>query len=219
MQRFKEASDMYSDDLIELIARHKSPNVFNPWRDNDPLDAGNDFSGASCRAQRLWRHFNCIPHYLLIGEAPGYQGCHFSGVPFTNEKLILDGKVPRVEWSARITRRDKPWSEPSATIVWGMLREIGIANDVVMWNAFAWHPHKPGEPMSNRAPTKPELASGANVLRAVVEYFKGALVIAVGQVAYKALQSLNVSVHARVRHPSMGGAREFRDGLAQLVRI
>lgn len=212
---------MYSDDLVELIATHTSPNVFNPWRDNDPLDVGNDFSGASCRRQRLWRHFNCIPHYLLIGEAPGYQGCHFSGVPFTNEKLILDGKVPRVEWSARITRREKPWSEPSATIVWGMLRELGIARDVVMWNAFAWHPHKPGEPMSNRAPTKPELASGANVLRAVVDYFTGtgAKVVAIGRVAEAILRRLEVRVNGCVRHPSMGGANEFRDGLAQLIRV
>lgn len=208
---------MYLSDLISEIGKYSSPNVFNPWLSCDPLDAAENFYGATNRRDRLFRHFNCIPHYLLIGEAPGYQGCHFSGVPFTNEKLILDGMVPRVTAEERITTRAKPWSEPSATIVWRELHEIGIANDVVMWNAFSWHPHKPDEPMSNRAPTKQELSSGAEVLRLVVAYFKGAKVIAVGKVAEASLRRLGVPLHGCLRHPSMGGANAFRAGLAKLA--
>lgn len=210
-------SEIYIDDLIAMIARYNAPNVFNPWQQNDPLDVAAHFSGAVNRQQRLFRHFNCIPHYLLIGEAPGYQGCHFSGVPFTNEKLILSGKVPRVTMTERITSREKPWSEPSATVVWGALHELGIASDVVMWNAFAWHPHKPSEPMSNRAPTKQELTSGAGVLRAVVDYFKGAKIIAVGKVSEAILRRLEVPLNGCVRHPSMGGANEFRAGMAKFA--
>lgn len=202
-------------ELIDQIRAFTLPDVFNPWRNRDPLDAYEH--AADMRCQRLKAHFDCEPEFLLVGEAPGYQGCHFAGVPFTNEKLLLDGVVPRCELTHRITFREKPWSEPSATIVWKQLCELGIAERTVMWNAFAWHPHKPGEPMSNRAPTMPEMRLGLPVLRGVLERFKGAKVIAVGNVATNGLRSLYVRLHGTVRHPSMGGANQFRDQLAALV--
>lgn len=201
--------------LLDAITNFSAPNVFNPWRDGDPLDAyGNE--GSSHRVARLAQHFNCLPSFMLIGEAPGYQGCHFSGVPFTNEALLLDGAVPRVPCHARITTRPLPWREPSATIVWKELHRLGIAAETVMWNAFAWHPHKPGEPMSNRAPTKQELKAGSDVLRAVLNHFNGCRYIAVGQVAKRALEQTGISVFATVRHPSMGGANQFREQMVAL---
>jgi hypothetical protein len=207
------------DTILGAISAFNGENVFNPWRDSDPLDVSDPpHYAAHYRRERLFRHFNCIPRYLLVGEAPGYQGCHFSGVPFTHEALLMDGAIPRIgALSARITSRPKPWREPSATIVWRTLHELRIADDVVMWNAFAWHPHKPGEPMSNRAPTKDEPYSGQNILQAVCDYFGGAKLIAVGRVAEKALKLLRLTADAAVRHPSMGGAAEFRDGLRHLV--
>jgi uracil-DNA glycosylase len=209
-------------DLIDSIAAFQSTNVFNPWRDNDPLDY--PLLGALARRDRLFDHFDCAdPRLLLIGEAPGYQGCHFSGIAFTNESLLMRNMVPRVSRlgaNNRITMRLKPWSEPSATIVWGELHRLGIATTTIMWNAFAWHPHKPGEPMSNRAPTRVEVENGWNVLRAVLTYFvadRGARVIAVGNIAADALKRLDVQAVEKVRHPSMGGARKFRAGIERLA--
>jgi uracil-DNA glycosylase len=169
------------------------------------------------RLVRLLQHFDCIPKYLLIGEAPGYQGCHFSGIPFTNEKLLLEGRVPRVKVNLRITRREPPWSEPTATVMWKTLRDLGIDEETVMWNAFAWHPFRPDEPMSNRAPTDAELVKGIDVLRAVTSHFKGEQVIAVGRVAERALKRLGVAVNGSVRHPSYGGVTDFRNGMAALI--
>lgn len=204
------------DSLFSAISEFTSPNVFNPWRDADPLDVDRDI-GARKRLERLWLHFNCDPEFLLIGEAPGYQGCHFSGVAFTNEALLKDGAIPRIDMQGeRITSRTLPWREPSATIVWKQLHAMGIAERTVMWNAFAWHPHKPSEPMSNRAPTKLELKSGSEILRAVLSHFKGCRYIAVGQVAKAALGAAGISVFATVRHPSMGGANQFREQMAAL---
>ena len=107
------------DEISDFIA----PNVFNPWRDADPLDSKDcvyENYGVLERRARLRSHFETQPTLLLIGEAPGYQGCHFSGVPFTNEKLIIDGAIPRVFSVGRITTRPRPWCEPSATIVGGI---------------------------------------------------------------------------------------------------
>lgn len=203
------------NDLIEQLAEFTAPNVFNPWRDMDPLDVG---FGHLHRRLRLARHFNVRPKLLLIGEAPGYQGCHFSGVPFTNEKLILDGAIPRVHTTGRLTKRERPWREPSATIVWRTLHELGLAEHVVLWNAFAWHPHKPGNPMSNRAPTRTELEQGRPVLMKVLEYFEGVPIVPVGRVAARTLADLKVEAMHNVRHPSMGGANDFCTGMMNLAR-
>ncbi len=169
------------------------------------------------RFYRLERHFDCDPLMLLVGEAPGYQGCHFSGVPFTNEKLILDGKIPRVHAPARITSRQRSFCEPSATIVWGALHDLGFADRVVMWNAFAWHPHKPGEPYSNRAPARAELQSGIPVLRAVLSHFSGVPIVPIGRVAESTLKLMGVEARPALRHPSMGGASQFRAGLTEIA--
>jgi len=204
-----------TDKLIHRLADFSFPHVFNPWNQHDILDAGG--GGPYARMDRLRQHFNCTPKYLLIGEAPGYQGCHFSGVPFTNEKLLLEGVVPRIECKDRLTSRKLPWCEPSATIVWGTLHSLRIADCTVMWNAFAWHPHKPGEPMSNRAPTAQELRFGLEILKGVLKLFEPAKLIAVGNKSRETLESLGIWNAKHVRHPSMGGAKQFREGMKKIV--
>jgi hypothetical protein len=59
--------------------------VFNPGRDIDPLDVS-PIGATLGRLRRLRLHFNCEPDFLLIGEVPGYQGCHYSVAPFTLER-------------------------------------------------------------------------------------------------------------------------------------
>ena len=200
----------------------RSKHVFNPWAESDPLDnigpAGVSDMGPDGRLARLRAHFSVSPELVLVGEASGYQGCHFSGMAFTNERLLLERQIPRVVTAGRLTTRARPWCEPSATVVWGALHALGLADRTVLWNAFAWHPYKPGERYSNRAPTRDELEAGRDVLDGVLTAFDGATVVAVGQVAERSLRELGRAPHATVRHPSMGGANEFRSGLAVLAR-
>lgn len=211
-------------EFWQALASFESVDVFNPWRQWDPLDGGPigsfgpSTTGPLGRLARLYAHFDCSPRFLLVGEAPGYQGCHFSGVPFTNEALLLKGTVSRIKVDGRLTRRPLSWSEPSATIMWGALHDLGVADQVVLWNAFAWHPHKAGKLYSNRAPTTKELAAGQPILEYVIERFRDAKLVAVGQVAAKTLAHLGHEPYAVLRHPSMGGAPEFREGLRRLVR-
>lgn len=201
--------------LIDMLTGYNGSLVFNPWRDIDDMDSVN-FPYIS-RIQRLVQHLSVDAKYLLIGEAPGYQGCHFSGVPFTNEKLLIDGIIPRVRCDHRFTNRELPWSEPSATVIWRTLNSLSIAESTVLWNAFAFHPHCAGKVYSNRAPTKEELLGNKHILRTVVEMFPGATMVAVGNVAKRALFDLGYSNFEHVRHPSMGGATKFRDGMESLV--
>jgi uracil-DNA glycosylase len=166
----------------------------------------------------LQAHFSIRPRFVLLGEAPGYQGCHFSGIPFTNEKLLLEGRIPRVSVTDRLTHRPRPWCEPSATVVWGALHALGIASETVLWNTFAWHPFKPGQPYSNRAPTRSELECGRLVLEAVLDAFAPAAIVAVGKVAERTLGLLGRRPTVTLRHPSMGGATAFRAGLTEFVK-
>jgi uracil-DNA glycosylase len=205
----------------DLLRSFRSPGVFNPWCDEDPLDrlgGRSDGCGPKGRLERLQAHFSIKPKLLLLGEAAGYQGCHFSGIPFTNEKLLLAGRIPRVGVTDRLTERPRPWCEPSATVVWGVLHDLGLAEHTVLWNTFAWHPYKSGNLYSNRAPTRTELELGQPVLEAVLDTFSKALVVAVGKVAERTLVSLGRTPGATVRHPSMGGANEFRAGLKALMK-
>jgi uracil-DNA glycosylase len=201
-------------ELWDRLREFRSENVFNPWGETDPLDL--PLRSPFERAARLDAHFDVNAKYLLIGEAPGYRGCHFSGVPFTCEKQIAAGIVPRVH-AERFTSRDLPWSEGSASVIWGTLHELGIEEQTVMWNAFAFHPHDPGNTMTNRAPTREELLCGMDILAMVVEAFPAATRIAVGKTAAATLKNLNFRIDHEVRHPSMGGANLFRSQMRGLA--
>lgn len=202
------------DKFWERLQGFGAPDVFNPWADHDVHDLMPD--AADGRVARLQRHFAGPTKFLLVGEAPGYRGCHFSGIPFTCEKQIAAGIVPRVT-AGRITQRIIPYSEASATVIWRTLYQLNIAENTKMWNAFAWHPHVEGLPMSNRTPTPREVHEALPLLAAVVKEFRDARVIAVGAIASRMLKALDIG-HYPVRHPAMGGARYFLEGMEKLAR-
>jgi uracil-DNA glycosylase len=129
---------------------------------------------------------------LLVGEAAGYRGARVSGIPFTSERQ-LTGNGP---------------AEASATIVHRVLDELGLAEHVLLWNVVPTHPHRPGEPESNRRPHAAEIEASSTFLELLAT---GREVVPVGRVAEAALGI------AGIRHPSHGGAQEFRAGLAARV--
>jgi uracil-DNA glycosylase len=126
---------------------------------------------------------------LLVGEAPGYRGARVSGVPFTSERQ-LTGTGP---------------AEATATIVRRILQELELEDDTLCWNAVPTHP---GTESSNRRPTRTEVVAGARFLQHLA---RNRRVLAVGRVAAAATEAPSV------RHPSHGGAEEFRAGLLQFA--
>jgi len=126
---------------------------------------------------------------LLVGEAAGYRGARISGIPFTSERQ-LTGDGP---------------AEATATVVHRVMTELGLEDDVLLWNVVPTHP---GGPSSNRPPTRVEIEAGRPFVDGLTP---GRTVIAVGRVAAGALGG------AYVRHPSHGGAVAFRQGLRALL--
>lgn len=190
--------------------------LFNPWRDHCPNDAfGN---GPVEKLERLALHLDCQADYILIGEAPGYQGCRYSGIAFTSERLLSEGGIPRLPVvSARLSTRRLPFSEPSATIVWKTLYRLGIAERTILWNAVQLHPHRSDNIWSNRTPRPDEIALGKPALALLIESFPNAKLIAVGKKSEELLQKMGVLVSGAVRHPAFGGAAEFASGLELLI--
>jgi uracil-DNA glycosylase len=147
--------------------------------------------GAAERCERLaaFLEARAGARILLVGEAPGYRGARVSGIPFTSERL-LTGRGP---------------AEATATIVHRVLGELGIEDDVLLWNVVPTHP---GTETSNRSPTRGEVAAGRVFAD---ELASGRHVVAVGRVAHGALGG------TYVRHPSHGGAVAFTAALHALI--
>jgi uracil-DNA glycosylase len=192
------------------------PGLFNPWADYCSFDLPSNGPGE--KLLRLAAHLDCEPRFILCGEAPGYQGCRHSGVAFTSERLLLEGAIPRITESApRLTSRNKPFSEPSATIVWKVLYRLGIAEDTILWNSVQLHPHRAEDAHTNRTPAPAEIALGAPAMRILADAFPEAKIVAIGRKAEGLLQEMGIRVASAVRHPANGGATKFAEGLAALV--
>lgn len=196
-------------DFVVRLAAARPARLINPWADErQDLDRP---GAAAIRAANLEAYLrDRLPHcrLLLVGEAPGYQGCRFSGIAFTSERTLLP--------ASRTSVRPEGWSEPSATIVHRVLVELGLEAATILWNACPFHPAG-ATPLSNRTPTPAELTIGIPYLdrleALLADAGRAPLVVAIGRSAQRSLPEGTPAV----RHPANGGSRAFRDGLIALV--
>ena len=220
------------DEFLRLLKRSPSHAVFNPWWEVDEQnDIGRNAPAIRRKQLRAYLQERLRTATLaVIGEAVGYRGGHFSGIPMTSERLLL-GRSQKVRLEsndffsdAKPRRTSKPekrpdgFSEPTATIVWGTLLRLGLKPEqFVLWNAFPWHSFDSRRGMlSNRMPNRSERVAGLPVLKAFLELFSCHQVVALGKIAAAQLEELNVNAHC-VRHPASGGAKLFRQQIAKIV--
>jgi uracil-DNA glycosylase len=154
----------------------------------------NQYEASPQRRARLRAYLDArsSARWLLVGEAAGYRGARVSGVPFTSERQVSGGGP----------------GEASATIVHRLLGELGAESEVLLWNLVPTHPHLPGDPESNRRPTRGEIETASPFIQRLA---RGRRVVPIGRLAHAELGG------AYIRHPSHGGAREFRAALIQLL--
>lgn len=157
------------------------------------------------------------PHVLLVGEAPGYNGCRITGIPFTAEKnlsiVYRQNMLFGYENGFMVRDQHKLQSENSASIVWNVLNELNYYP--LMWNAFPFHPYQKGNTESNRKPTSSELSIGKIVLQDLLNMFEIKKIIGVGKVAENILNHLGFR-GIGIRHPSMGGKKLFVEQMKKL---
>jgi uracil-DNA glycosylase len=150
-------------------------------------DTYNQYAGSELRRERLRAYLaaRAGAETILVGEAAGYRGARVSGIPFTSERQ-LTGSGP---------------AEASATVVHRVLAELGLEDEVLLWNVVPTHPGTAG---SNRRPSSAEVAAARPFL---AELTRGRRVLAVGRLAEAVLGA------PYVRHPAHGGGRVFSEGI------
>jgi uracil-DNA glycosylase len=183
--RLRRTVDDMSPSLrtfVDDLARAEIGATFNQYQDS-PLRRARVAAYLTLRGSA---------RLLLVGEAAGYRGARVSGIPFTSERL-LNGTGP---------------GEATATIVHEVLTDLGVDRDLLLWNLVPTHPHQPGNPESNRRPTRDEVEAGRTFLHRLAG---GRRIVPIGRLAQAELGG------PYIRHPSHGGKSEFRAALVQLL--
>lgn len=222
-------------DFLRSIAEYEATSdTFNPWLEFDPIyDFGEEAPAIRLAHLREYLGYRIEKaKYLLVAEAVGYQGAKFSGIPMTSERILLGhhGDIPVIDIMPNLrahrtsnrlnapskTVKECGFAEPTATIVWGLIRELRLRpGEVILWNTFPFHPFQKAKgALSNRPPRRDELALGKEYLDRLLSLCPHEVqIIGVGE---KASQTLGEGC-LKVRHPANGGATMFREQMSKLV--
>lgn len=215
------------DTFVNALALQNAPDNFsrNPYQGNNPEDIDRRYN----LTYYLKKMQELNPSCLFIGEAPGRWGCYVSGVPFTDENTLLHHDFFKL-LDCNIKRRFsedstiKPLKENSANVVWERLDKIPTRNLPLMWNIYPFHPSSvvseysaPGE-RPNRKPTHAECQVGRNILKLLLNCFEIKQIYAIGRTAEAILKNDFPDIKY-IRHPSMGGINEFRNGFNKIYLL
>lgn len=227
--------------IAEFISRLQNfdayDGVFNPWRD---FDTTYDCSpqAPAIRSNQLTQYLseriNSV-RILNVGEALGFNGGKFTGIPMMSERILLGHhrEIPSecvLSSTAVRTSNEaaapKPsiqaygYTEQTATIVWKVIQ--AQSQQIVNWNAFPFHPYTAEGRLTNRPAsrfTDAERAIGASILRALLNLISSnnVTVVAIGNQARDTLTDIGIPPHFCVRHPANGGARDFTTGMREVL--
>ena len=200
-----------------LAAGPRDPHlVFNPWRDHDERDRTPRSASPRIRLENMQAYLEArsrSARVMLLGEAPSHRGCRFTGIAFCSEVELTHKRDLVAKRPLRLTSAgEKPMRERSAAVIWDELERGACAREVVLWNAFPWHPHGVEATTTNRKPRLPEVQQGRDAFEALMSCFTHRLcVLAVGKVAEDALARWGgLECAGYIRHPAQGGEAKFR---------
>ncbi len=201
----------------EIFQMDSTELLFNQYKDNN-LDVDTD-GGNEIRKENLRKYFESFdekPTVLAIGEAPGPWGCRFSGIPFTSERQLIQqnflfhGKQSSNTKLVRVKHKKSPFSLNTSKIFWDVMNEYHPK--FFVWNCVPFHPYKHDDILSVRTPTKLEVKRYSEMLKKIIDIINPDVTLAVGKKAFSALERIGEQ-SKYVRHPSYGGAKEFKTGM------
>ena len=156
------------------------------------------------------------PRILIVGEAPGYDGCRITGIPFTSGAAIKNVNHPILAELRPLVELSSIESEKTSTIVWEYLLTLKFAP--LFWNSFPFHPYPGGNNRDNRRPTSSEISDGVYFLKEIFSLFQAEAVFGLGRAGEDcAKQAFPEKDVQYIRHPSRGGKPAFISGMDEKV--
>ncbi len=198
--------------FVEELAKVSLPRVFNPYADTCP--EADDKQSASIRCRNLIEYLEAASSRrppLWVARDLGYRGGRRTGIALTDESCL---PVLNDVWGLRLAKatRGAVVSERTARVVWRLV--IEMPQPPFLWNVFPFHPHEPGNGMTNRQHSANERRLGLVFLNSISEILDPQIVVAIGNDAERALGEEDGKVF-KVRHPSYGGESAFIAGIRQ----
>lgn len=204
--------------FMERLASIRLENVFNPYGERCSHNDRSDAVEIRCRNLETYLCAT-IEHgidTMWFGRDLGYRGGRRTGVALTDEahlpilaRLLESRSIEQATTGEAV-------SERTASVIWGMVFEIGQLP--FFWNTFPFHPFEPGEPMSNRAHTRRELQQVWDLNLELLDLLQPQKLVAIGNDAHNALTREGLTCEY-VRHPSYGGQADFVAGLRRIHGI
>ena len=210
----KPKIDRFVNKLVDINLE----NVFNPYIDKCGF---HDLADGPVRRTRNLRNalrsaIDNNSESVWIARDLGYRGGRRTGLALTDEAHLPNFSALHKDIKVRKATKGPVVAERTATVIWKMLDRI--SDPVFLWNVFPFHPHLPGDPMSNRCHTSKELAHCDHLFNEMLELVRPKKIIAIGANAHASLKKKGVD-GLSVRHPSYGGQNIFINQIEQAYGI
>lgn len=210
---------MSGASILRELKQYESPNTFNPY--SDKCEEYDRSVAPAIRRRNLKavveRCLDTGVDSIWLGRDLGYKGGRRTGLALTDEVHLHKASDT---WKVELHQATKgeALSERTAYNIWRHLDQTD--KRVFLWNIFPFHPHQPGDPLSNRAHTAVERDYGLGILELIVSLMQPAEIVAIGNDADICSRRVFPSrrIH-KVRHPSYGGERKFSQQLIALNRM
>ncbi len=175
----------------------------------------------------LARAFSMSDVHLWVGREPGWRGARRTGLALTDDfhvgSYLRRWGVPEPEQLPTLTNL----GEATATAVWRAIDTLPDDIPLFLWNVCPLHCHDPGDEMTNRPARGSEISDGFSLLLDLMRFLKPVRVVSVGADSWKQCERIKESYShgmgvgdwCRVRHPSHGGARIFREQILDCYGI
>src|SRR5262249_3041730 len=130
--------------------------VFNPYADRCPVADRRE--APAIRRANLTAYMIAVERRLSsawFGRDLGYLGGRRTGLALTDERHLEAFSEKYGGIRVRQATHGPRMGERTASTVWKIIS--GMPEPPFLWNVFPFHPHEPGDAMSNRCHTSGEL--------------------------------------------------------------
>lgn len=204
--------------FVDQLAGFRFDNVFNPYADACP-----DHDRPNAPKIRRGNLASMIGAALTMGTESmwfgrdlGYRGGRRTGLALTDEAHLHVLRAAFRNVAVEQATATGPLAERTAQEIWRMVQ--CLPKPPFLWNVFPFHPHEPGEPMTNRPHTAREASFAEDILDTLLRWFQPECVVALGKDAHRALSRLGWD-SVCIRHPSYGGQAAFAAGVRRLYGL